>query len=137
MPSSWKNLLEERYIMKKSLLVALSAGLGLFAVSAFAECNESQEAEAGMYAASVSKDAVSKVVPVTGKQMVNVSSCEFRSGTFTVDYKYNFLGADGLYWVEATAKFGSGGSSPSIKFSKKSPNLEAAEAKSGAKLASN
>jgi hypothetical protein len=123
--------------MKKSIFIAVSAALSLMSASAFAECSESQEAEAGMYAASVSKDAVSKVVPVTGKQMVNVSSCDFRAGTFTVEYKYNFLGADGLYWVEATAKFGAGGASPSIKFAKKSPNLEAAEAKAGIKLASN
>jgi hypothetical protein len=123
--------------MKKNLFIALTAGLSLVAASAFAECNETQEAEAGMYAATVSKDAVSKVVPVTGKQMVNVASCEFRAGQYIVDYKYNFLGADGLYWVEASAKFGAGGSSPSIKFTKKSPNLEAAEAKAGTKLASN
>jgi hypothetical protein len=112
------------------------AGFCLVSAPAFAECTPDKEAEGGMFAASLTKDVVSKVVPVTGKQMVSVASCEFRGGTIIVDYKYNFLGADGLYWVEAQGKFAANGTGP-IKVTKKSPNLEAAEAKSGVKLASN
>ena len=106
--------------------------------SAFAgECSEEQEATAGMLAAGVGKAAVSKVVAVTGKQMVNISSCDFRAGSYTVDFKYNFLAADGLYWVELNSKFDGTGGNATTKVNKASPNMAAAEAKAGVKLASN
>ena len=126
-------------MMKKALLLTAIAGaMTLSASAALAStCSDDQESQAGMLAAGVSKDAVTKVVAVTGKQMVNVENCEFRAGQFLVDYKYNFLAADGLYWVEISAKFGADGSSPSVKVTKSSPNMAAAEAKAGVKLASN
>ena len=125
--------------MKKTLLICAIAGtMALSASAALAgTCTDDQESQAGMLAAGVSKDAVSKVIAVTGKQMVNIENCEFRGGNFQVDYKYNFLAADGLYWIEATAKFDSAGSNASVKVSKASPNMAAAEAKAGVKLASN
>ena len=125
--------------MKKALLIcALTGAMALSASAALAStCTDDQESQAGMLAAGVSKDAVSKVVAVTGKQMVNIENCEFRGGNFQVDYKYNFLAADGLYWIEATAKFDGAGNNASVKVTKASPNMAAAEAKSGVKLASN
>ncbi|WP_140984041.1 hypothetical protein [Asticcacaulis tiandongensis] len=124
--------------MKKTILVAMVAGFSMVSAQAFAaECTDEQQAEAGMVAASISKNAVSKVVPVTGKQMVNISACDVRAGTYSIEYKYNFLGADGLYWIEANARFGAGGSNSSVKVTKASPNMAAAEAKAGVKLASN
>ena len=125
--------------MKKALLIcALTGAMALSASAALAgTCTDDQESQAGMLAAGVSKDAVTKVVAVTGKQMVNIENCEFRGGNFQVDYKYNFLAADGLYWIEATAKFDSAGGNASVKVSKASPNMAAAEAKAGVKLASN
>ena len=98
---------------------------------------EIQESQAGMLAAGVGKAAVSKVIAVTGKQMVNIETCEFRGGSFIVDYKYNFLAADGLYWVELQSKFAADGSGATSKVNKSSPNMAAAEAKAGVKLASN
>ncbi len=126
-------------MMSKALFIcALVGATALSASAALAStCSDDQESQAGMLAAGVSKDVVSKVVAVTGKQMVNIDNCEFRAGTFQIDYKYNFLGADGLYWIEATAKFDSAGNNASVKVSKASPNMVAAETKTGVKLASN
>ncbi len=125
-------------MIKKILFVSATAALAFCATQALASpCTDDQESTAGMLAAGVAKDVVSKVVPVTGKQMVNVESCEFRAGAYNVDYKYNFLGADGLYWVELSSKFNGDGSGATSKVSKASPNMAAAEAKSGTKLASN
>lgn len=120
------------------LAAAATAALALVSSQALASaCSDDQESTAGMLVAGVSKDAVSKVIAVSGKQMVNIDSCDYRAGTYTVDYKYNFLAADGLYWIQATAKFNADGSGGSVKVSKSSPNMAAAEAKAGVKLASN
>ncbi len=126
-------------MIKKALIISMLAGAtALSASAAFAgSCSDDQESQAGMLAAGVSKDAVSKVVAVTGKQMVNIEDCDFHAGTFQVSYKYNFLAADGLYWIEANAKFDSAGNNGSVKVTKASPNMAAAEAKAGVKLASN
>ncbi len=125
--------------MIKSLLIAGGvAALAMTATAAFAgECTDDQQSQAGMLAAGVGKDAVSKVVAVTGKQMVNIESCDFRGGNFVVDFKYNFLAADGLYWVEVSAKFDQSGGGATSKVTKSSPNMAAAEAKAGVKLAAN
>jgi predicted secreted protein len=123
------------------LLAGARHNAGAMALSASAAlagtCSDDQESQAGMLAAGVSKDVVSKVVAVTGKQMVNVESCDFGGNTFHVEYKYNFLAADGLYWIEASAKFDGAGNNASVKVTKASPNMAAAEAKAGVKLASN
>lgn len=126
-------------MIKKIVIAATVATVMAFgAAQAYAgECSEDQESTAGMLAAGVGKDAVSKVVAVTGKQMVNVESCDFRAGAYNVDFKYNFLAADGLYWVEVSAKFNGDGSGATAKVTKESPNMAAAEAKAGVKLAAN
>ncbi|MGA9657658.1 MAG: hypothetical protein WBQ60_00955 [Asticcacaulis sp.] len=125
-------------MMKKTLAAAIvTTAMAFAAANAFAVCSDDQEATAGMLAAGVAKSTVSKVVAVTGKQMVNVTSCEFRAGTYDVDYKYNFLGADGLYWVELSSKFSADGSNATTKVGRASPNMAAAETKAGTKLASN
>ncbi len=124
--------------MKNTLIISAIALAAMCAAPAFAgTCSDDQESTAGMLAAGIGKDAVSKVVAVTGKQMVNVENCEFRGGSYLLDYKYNFLAADGLYWVEISAKFGADGSGASAKVTKSSPNMAAAETKAGVKLASN
>ncbi len=124
--------------MIKNLIIAGGiAAMALCATQAFAECSEDQESTAGMLAAGVGKTAVSKVIAVTGKQMVNIESCEMRAGGYAVDFKYNFLAADGLYWVEISSKFDASGGNATAKVLKSSPNMAAAEAKAGVKLASN
>ena len=124
--------------MKHTIILSAIALAAMCAAPAFAApCSDDQESTAGMLAAGVGKDAVSKVVAVTGKQMVNIENCEFRAGGYVVDYKYNFLAADGLYWVEISAKFGADGSGASTKVTKSSPNMAAAETKAGVKLAAN
>jgi hypothetical protein len=123
--------------MKKSILVS-AALMAFVAAPAFAmECDEGQEQAAGTLAAKVSKELVNKVVPVTGKQMVNLTTCDVAAGTYSITYKYNFLSTDGLYWVDVAAKIGSDGSAKSVKVVKSSPNMVDAQAKSGVKLASN
>ena len=93
--------------MIKQALIAATAVLAMTAAAtAYAgSCSDDQESTAGMLAASVAKTAVSKVMAVTGKQMVNIENCDFHGGAYNVDFKYNFLAADGLYWVEASDKF--------------------------------
>ncbi len=125
-------------MIKKTLIAGGVLALALVAGQAFAgECSDDQQSTAGMLAAGIGKDAVSKVVAVTGKQMVNVESCEFGGGKYTIDFKYNFLAADGLYWVEITSKFDAAGNGATAKVTKSSPNMAAAEAKAGVKLAAN
>lgn len=126
-------------MMKKTVIFAATAAvMALGAAHAFAgECTDDQQTTAGMLAAGIGKDAVSKVVAVTGKQMVNIETCDFRSNAYNVDYKYNFLAADGLYWVEISAKFNGDGSGAVTKVTKESPNMAAAETKAGVKLAAN
>ncbi len=125
-------------MIKKTLIAGGIAALALVAGQAFAgECSDDQQSAAGMLAAGIGKDAVSKVIAVTGKQMVNVENCEFSGGKYNVDFKYNFLAADGLYWVEISAKFDQSGGGASTKVTKSSPNMAAAEAKAGVKLAAN
>lgn len=124
--------------MIKQALILAAAALALSAAAAQAgTCGDDQETTAGMLVATIAKNAVSKVVPVTGKQMVNLENCDVHGSAYNVDFKYNFLGADGLYWIEANARFNADGSGASIKISGKSPNMAAAEAKSGVSLASN
>ena len=121
--------------MIKNLIIAGGiAAMALCATQAFAECTEDQESTAGMLAAGVGKTAVSKVIAVTGKQMVNIESCEMRAGGYAVDFKYNFLAADGLYWVTGTAKV-SGKDVKDLSITRMSPNLAAASAAKGVKLA--
>jgi len=125
-------------MIKKTLIAGGVAALALVAGHAFAgECSDDQQSAAGMLAAGIGKDAVSKVIAVTGKQMVNIENCEFAGGKYNVDFKYNFLAADGLYWVEISAKFDQSGGGASTKVTKSSPNMAAAEAKAGVKLAAN
>ncbi len=126
-------------MIKKALFIAAVATFGAMTASAaFAgDCSDDQESQAGMLAAGVAKEAVGKVIAVTGKQMVNIESCDFHGGSFNVEFKYNFLASDGLYWIEGTAKFDSAGNNGSVKVSKASPNMAAAETKAGVKLASN
>ena len=124
-------------MIKKTLIAGGIAALALVAGQAFAgECSDDQQSAAGMLAAGIGKDAVSKVIAVTGKQMVNIENCEFAGGKYNVDFKYNFLAADGLYWVEGKAKV-VGGAVKEMTFTKLSPNLASASAAKGVKLAAN
>ena len=78
--------------------------------AAFAECDEDQEATVGKAIAIAATARVSPAVAVQGKQMVNIDVCDMSAGTVVVTYKFNFLGADGLYWVQGSAKVkGAGG----------------------------
>lgn len=123
--------------MKASVL-AFAALFTAFAVPAFADdCDDAQSTAVGQSLAKVTKDAVGKIVPVTGKQMVNIEECQAAGPNYTVSYKYNFLSADGLYWIDVSAVLKADGSVKSFKLVNASPNFKAAQAKSGAVLAAN
>jgi len=110
--------------------------LTAFAVPAFAECDEAQESAAGKAIATSASATISKAVAVEGKQMVNINTCDSAGKTTLVEFKYNFLGAGGLYWAEGSAKV-TGGAVTELKLRRLSPNLADASAKSGVKLAAN
>ncbi|EGF91254.1 hypothetical protein ABI_26690 [Asticcacaulis biprosthecium C19] len=121
----------------RSLLVAgavlVSAGV---AGHAFAECEEAEETIAGKAVATAAAAKVSTAVAVTGKQMLDVVECNIGSGSIMVVFKYNFLGADGLYWIQGSAKV-KAGMVTEMQVKHLSPNLTAASAAKGLKLASN
>ncbi|WP_052019371.1 hypothetical protein [Asticcacaulis sp. YBE204] len=119
--------------MFKSALISAFV-LSALAVPAFAECSGSEEAATGKAISAAAATAVSKAVAIEGKQMVNLSMCETAPGGIYAEFKFNFLGADGLYWVEGNARM-QGANLSEIKLKKMSPNLADATAKAGIKLA--
>lgn len=115
--------------------VALTASI--FASQAFAgDCEEDQEAIVGKAVASAAAAKVNAMVPGAGKQMISLDTCDVSGAGMSADFKYNVIGSDGLYWVQGHAKV-AGTTVSDLKFSSMSPNLAAASAKSGVKLASN
>ncbi|ESQ74354.1 hypothetical protein [Asticcacaulis sp. AC402] len=111
----------------------ISAGL---AGHALAECEEAEEATAGKAVATAAAAKVATAVAVTGKQMIDVTECSLNGGGVLVIFKYNVLGADGLYWIQGSAKV-KGAAVIDMKVLQMSPNLSAASAAKGVKLASN
>lgn len=98
-----------------------------------AECSSTQTQEAGKLAAALVRQKVSEVVPVDGKQFINLNLCDVRGGQFKVDFRYNFTGADGLYWLEGEASFDQGGAGD-VKSRRASDNLRAAASGKGSML---
>lgn len=116
--------------------VALIAS-ATFATHALAgDCEDDQVDTAGKAIASAASSKLTGLVPGAGKQMINVDECTAAGGSVEATFKYNVIGSDGLYWVSGKAKV-SGKSVADMKISAMSPNLAAASAKAGAKLASN
>lgn len=122
---------------RKSLpAIALSLGLGLFATHAFADCDDGQEDTVGKAVAAAASGKISTVVAGSGKQMINLETCDAAGANVTTEFKYNLIGADGLYWAEGRAKI-VGGAVKEMTFTKLSPNLASASAAKGVKLAAN
>ena len=115
-------------------VLALSASV--FASAALAECDEDQEDMVGKAIAAAASAKIAPVVAGQSKQMINLETCDTAGAGMVAQFKFNVIGADGLYWVTGTAKV-SGGQVADMKFQALSPNLAAASAKSGVKLASN
>jgi len=123
-----------RFSTLKYVLPVLAAGV--FATSAFADCEEDQEDMVGKAVAAAASAKVSTLVPNAGKQMINLETCEVGSGGFTTTFKFNVIGSDGLYWVQGKAKV-AGKSVTDLAISQVSPNLASAASSKGVKLASN
>ena len=116
--------------------VALMAS-ATFATHALAgDCEDDQVDTAGKVIAAAAAAKLSGLVPGAGKQMINVDDCSAAGGSLKATFKYNVIGSDGLYWVSGEAKV-AGKAVADMKISGMSPNLAAASAKSGVKLASN
>ena len=122
----------------KSWLVASVIGLSaaVFATHALADCDDDQQDMTGKAVAVAAAAKVSSVIPGSGKQMINLDSCDVEGTSVLADFKYNVIGSDGLYWVQGKAKV-SGKIVQDLKITGMSPNLAAASAKAGVKLASN
>jgi len=120
----------------------LIASVALLASATFAthalagDCEDDQVDQAGKAIASAASAKISGLVPGAGKQMINVDDCASAGGAIKAAFKYNVIGADGLYWVSGDAKV-SGKAVTEMKITALSPNLASASAKSGVKLASN
>ena len=122
---------------RKSLpAIALSLGLGLFATHALADCDDGQEDSVGKAVAAAAAGKINAVVAGSGKQMINLESCDAAGAGVTTEFKYNLIGTDGLYWAEGKAKL-VGKDVKEMTFTKLSPNLASASAAKGVKLASN
>ena len=125
----------------KSVLSAaaltLTLGLGLAASHAFADCDEDQEDMVGKVVASAAAAKMSAVVPGAGKQMISLETCAVGGGGIVTTFKFNLIGADGLYWAEGKAKVVGGKTVDDISFTQLSPNLAQASSAKGVKLASN
>ena len=117
-------------------IFAATLALTFSAAQAFATCDEVQETQIGKTIAAAANGKIAPVVAGGGKQMLTLETCEAAGGKITAEFKYNLIGADGLYWAEGKAKL-AGGSVSEISFSKLSPNLASASAAKGVKLASN
>ena len=108
----------------------------VFASAALAECDEDQEDMVGKAIAVAASAKIAPVIASQTKQMINLESCDTAGTGMVAQFKFNVIGSDGLYWVTGTAKV-SGGKVADMKFAALSPNLAAASAKSGVKLAAN
>ncbi len=116
--------------------VAVLAGAFVATQALAGECDDDQTDIAGKAVAAAAASKLSGLVPGAGKQMISVDSCDSVGGALKTDFKYNVIGSDGLYWVSGSAKV-SGKTVSDLKVTGMSPNLAAASAKSGVKLASN
>lgn len=119
-----------------ALAVTAALAFSVTAASAFAECDESQETAIGKAIASAASAKISPVVTSTGKQMLSLEACDAAAGKVNAEFKYNLIGADGLYWAEGKAKL-NGGAVAELTLTKLSPNLASASASKGVKLAAN
>lgn len=109
--------------------VALVAALA--APAAFANCKPAEMEVAGSTAAGLVRAKVETVVSVEGKEMINLSACKERGGNFEIEYKYNFMGPEGYYWVEGEGSITAAGAGSSVALKRLSDKLKsAAEAKS-------
>ena len=120
-------------MLKKFAYVAAAAAV--LAPAAFAgECNAKEVEAAGGTAANLVRARVETVVAIQGKEMINLSACKTKGAAFEIEYKYNFMGPDGYYWVEGEGSIT--GASGTITFKKLSDKLESAAKAKNVTLAS-
>ncbi len=112
------------------LAVAAAAAVAIAPVAFAGDCNPKEVESAGQHAAGLVRAKVETVVAVQGKEMINLSACRTKAGNFEIEYKYNFMGPEGYYWVEGNGSVSPAGAG-SVAFKRLSDKLkEAADAKS-------
>lgn len=126
-----QSTLFNRHIVRLSAVVLATA---ILAPAAFANCNPRDMEAAGQTAANLVRAKVETVVAVEGKEMINLSACRSRSGNYEIEYKYNFMGPDGYYWVEGSGSVTAAGGSVELK--RLSDKLRSAAAEKSITLAS-
>lgn len=119
--------------MFRSIIITCAATVLMTGAASAASCSASDEQQAGTLAAKLIKQKVSEVVPVAGKQLINLSSCVTRGSQFVVDFRFNFTGEGGLYWLEGEATLDGTGAGE-LKSSRASDNLKAAATAKGSVL---
>ncbi len=128
-----------RKMSTKAFIIAGATVLtaGVFAAQAFADCDDGQETAVGKAVAAAASTKITGLVTAPGKQMITLDTCDaVGGGTVAAEFKYNVIGSDGLYWLTGKAKV-AGSTVNDLKILSTSPNLAAASAKAGVKLASN
>lgn len=119
--------------MFRTIVLTCAATAILTGAAAAAPCSTADEQQAGSLTAKLIKQKVSEVVPVAGKQLINVSSCMSRGSQFVVEFRFNFTGEGGLYWLEGEATLDGSGAGE-LKTSRASDNLKAAASAKGSVL---
>jgi hypothetical protein len=90
--------------MFRTSLTALALSAALAGPAFALECSPSDEQSAGKAAAASAVEAVKAVVPVEGRQMLNITSCDARAGTVRLEFRYNYMSGGAYYWLEGRAE---------------------------------
>lgn len=114
--------------------IVCAAALSLLSVNVAhaGACSAEEEQIAGAESAKLSKKAVADVMPVEGRQMVNVTSCDARGTQIKAEFRYNYMSGGAYYWLEARADID--GANGTLKVKRLSDNLETANAAKGGQL---
>jgi hypothetical protein len=95
-------------------------------------CSPEQEQIAGAESGKLSKAAVAAVMPVEGRQMINLTECDARGSVIKAEFRYNYMSGGAYYWLEARADID--GATGTLKVKKLSDGLESANAAKGGQL---
>lgn len=111
-------------MFRRAMLCTLFT-IGMASAAHASPCTAQQEQELGKLTINLVRSKVSELPPVEGKQLINLKSCDARAGRFNVDFRYNFTGSGGLYWVEGEASLDNSGAGD-VRPKRSSDNLRLA-----------
>lgn len=131
MKKTMQFMAQKRAGLLAAMVIAIAAAPAAFAGT----CSSKEEETTGANAAKLVRDQVSTVVSVEGKEMIHLTDCAKQGANFAIEYKYNFMGPDGYYWVEGKGSLDGAGAG-SVTFTKLSDKLKEAAAAKNVQLAS-